>query len=146
MISIIISGHGNFASGLYSGMKLISGEFENVTFFDFIEGKTSEDVDNFYNNTIKNYNSDVENIVILTDLAGGTPFNRAVTMSLIDEKIKVISGANLPMLVTAVMSRDLYSHENIDEFIENLLLEARTGIDLFKLKEKAKEEDLEEGI
>ncbi|MEG0249971.1 MAG: PTS sugar transporter subunit IIA [Peptostreptococcus sp.] len=146
MISIIISGHGNFASGLYSAMKLISGEFENVSFFDFVEGKTSDDMDSFYNETIKNYKSDVQDIVILADLAGGTPFNRAVTMSLIDEKIKVVSGTNLPMLVTAVMSRDLYSHDNIDEFVENLLLEGKGGIETFKLKEKTKQEDIEEGI
>ena len=40
MKGIIVTGHGNFASGIESTMKLIMGEQEKIAFIDFKEGMT----------------------------------------------------------------------------------------------------------
>ena len=37
MVGLIISGHGNFASGLRTSLKLIAGEASNIEYVDFIE-------------------------------------------------------------------------------------------------------------
>ena len=42
MIGLIISGHGNFASGLRSSLKLIAGEPINVEYVDFEETDSTE--------------------------------------------------------------------------------------------------------
>ena len=46
MVGIIVSGHGNFASGLLSTLKLIAGEQENVVGIDFIDGQGSDELKN----------------------------------------------------------------------------------------------------
>ena len=46
MVGIIVSGHGNFASGLLSTLKLIAGEQENVIGIDFIDGQGSAELKN----------------------------------------------------------------------------------------------------
>lgn len=35
MNGVILTAHGNFPSGLYSGLKLIAGEMDNVKVVDF---------------------------------------------------------------------------------------------------------------
>ena len=38
MNGVILTSHGNFASGLYSTIKMIAGEFENIRIVEFHEG------------------------------------------------------------------------------------------------------------
>ena len=72
MVGIIVSGHGNFASGLLSTLKLIAGEQENVVGIDFIDGQGSDELKNNIKEAINNFEDEV---FILTDLAGGTRIN-----------------------------------------------------------------------
>lgn len=37
MISILITGHANFSSGLYSTLKMVFGVNENIEFVEFLE-------------------------------------------------------------------------------------------------------------
>lgn len=69
MIGVMVCGHGKFATGLKTAMELISGQHENVEFFDFSEGKTTEEVDAFYQESINKFGEELENVVVLTDLA-----------------------------------------------------------------------------
>ena len=54
MIGLIISGHGNFASGLRSSLKLIAGEPCNVEYVDFEETDSIEDLRKKYYISLKN--------------------------------------------------------------------------------------------
>lgn len=65
MVGIIVSGHGNFASGLLSTLKLIAGEQENVVGIDFIDGQGSDELKNNIKEAINNFEDEV---FILTDL------------------------------------------------------------------------------
>ena len=42
MIGLILSGHGNFASGLHTSLKLIAGDHSNVEYVDFEEIDSTE--------------------------------------------------------------------------------------------------------
>ncbi|MGL4664366.1 MAG: PTS fructose transporter subunit IIA, partial [Clostridium butyricum] len=55
MVGIIVSGHGNFASGLLSTLKLIAGEQENVVGIDFIDGQGSDELKNNIKEAINNF-------------------------------------------------------------------------------------------
>lgn len=44
MIGMILCGHGNFASGMYSAIKLIAGEQEDFATVDFSAGMSSEEL------------------------------------------------------------------------------------------------------
>lgn len=128
MVGIILSGHANFASGMTSSLGLIAGEVENYAYVDFLEGMSQEELDKELNDAISKL-SDCKHIVILTDLMGGTPFKRAVLLSLNHDNIKVVSGTNLPLLLQLCLSR----HEctNFAEFVKHSLDEVNQSLYLF---------------
>ena len=61
MNKIIITGHGNFASGIYSSLELISGPKENVLVVDFLK----EDSDDLLRENIKQLINDDDNYLVI---------------------------------------------------------------------------------
>ncbi|GEM03112.1 PTS N-acetylgalactosamine IIA component [Halolactibacillus miurensis] len=102
MAQLIVTGHANFSSGLLSSVKLITGLDEKFTAVDFLESMGAEALNQELQAKIQETNDDV---LIFTDLPGGTPFNQSVLIktTLTDRTIEVVSGTNLPMLVEASM-------------------------------------------
>lgn len=130
MNGIIFTAHGNFPSGLYSGLKLIAGEVENIITVDFLEDDGNEGLDKKISDALeklKEYN----NIIILTDLAGGTPFNRSVMLTNGKDNIKVLSGTNFQMLYTAGFSTE----DNVDLLVKEILDAGKDGVTVFELPE-----------
>ncbi|MBC6004050.1 MAG: PTS sugar transporter subunit IIA [Paeniclostridium sordellii] len=97
---IIITGHGNFASGLKSSLDLIVGNYDFIKVVDFTENKNPEELKNDIKSIIDKC-SDNE-LYIFTDLAGGTPFKVSSELAF-NNNIKVFCGTNLPMLIEASM-------------------------------------------
>ncbi|MDF2557567.1 MAG: fructose transporter subunit [Bacillales bacterium] len=104
MIGIIVTGHGNFASGLLSTVKLIAGEQEYLIGIDFLEENSTDELSQNIKEAIHTLGDDV---VIFTDLAGGSPFNQSVKlkMEMKDKNIEVLSGTNFPMLLESLFTR-----------------------------------------
>ena len=82
MKGIILTTHGDLASGLYSTIKMIAGSFDNIRIVEFHDGDNIEQLDKNIENAYKELN--YSDIFVLSDLAGGTPFNRSV-MTLADK-------------------------------------------------------------
>lgn len=107
MIGLIISGHGNFASGLHTSLKLIAGEPSNIEYVDFEETDSIEDLKKKYYTSLKNL-SNCDNVLALSDLPGGSPFKTLVEVKTeIDKPMEVICGTNLPMLLEISMTKDI---------------------------------------
>lgn len=107
MIGIIISGHGHFASGLRTSLKLIAGEPSNVEYVDFEDIDTTETLKEKYITALNKLNN-CEHILALTDLAGGSPFKTLVELSVeTSQEIKVIGGSNLPMILEITLTKDI---------------------------------------
>ncbi len=106
MIGIIVTGHGNFATGLTSSVQLIAGNPEHYVAVDFLESNSSEDLANKINEAIDSL-SDCDGILIFSDLLGGSPFKTAVEIKMArKEKIEVLSGTNLGMIIESSMARN----------------------------------------
>lgn len=108
MLGIIISGHGTFASGLVSALKLLMGEHEHIIAVDF-----PEEVDDFMlkkhlTAAIKELHL-CDNILLLTDILGGTPFKTSVLVGSSYKGCVTIYGANLAMLIESA-TWVLYPH------------------------------------
>ncbi len=128
MNGVLITAHGNFPSGLYSGLKLIAGEMENVKFVDFLENDGNDGLDKKIKEALyelKKYN----NIVILTDIAGGTPFNRSAILTSEMNNVKILAGTNFQMIYTAAFDQT----ENIDEYTNIILDAGKEGVTIFEL-------------
>ena len=85
-----------------------------------------------------------DGVVVLSDLPGGSPFKTAVECKYArpEQKIEVIAGTNLPMIVTAVTMLDMEDDPRslADELIET----GRDCIALFELEAATAETESEE--
>ncbi|MGL5346193.1 MAG: PTS sugar transporter subunit IIA [Peptostreptococcaceae bacterium] len=97
---IIITGHGNFGSGLKSSLDLIVGSFDFIKAVDFTQEKSSEMIKGEIQDFVKDASGKV---YIFTDLVGGTPFKVSSELTLDYSNIEVLCGTNLPMLVESAM-------------------------------------------
>lgn len=142
MIGIIVTGHGNFASGLISSMDLIAGSQENIIDVNFTQEDNTKTLEEKMVSAINNLGKD---IIILCDLAGGSPFKVAVTLSCSsfeDKNIHVLSGVNLGMLLEVVLSRD---EMNVNELLKFACEAGKRSIKTFEMCEE-KEDEIEEGF
>lgn len=106
MVSILIIGHGHFATGALSATRLVAGAPSNVHALDFPEGMSSDELKQQMQQLLSSI--DTSEILVMADLAGGTPFRTAVElkMTMTDKQIRVVAGANMPALVEAAFSSD----------------------------------------
>lgn len=137
MIGLLVSGHGNFATGLSTSLKLLAGEQANTVFVDF-DGQSGDDLkvkiaENL--DTMKEY----EGVLILTDLPGGTPYNKSVELKLErqDQTIEVMAGTNLPFLLSAATMAGVF--ETPMELAQAMLPEAKDSLVVFELETDTEE-------
>lgn len=142
MTGIIVTGHGNFATGLLSTVNLIAGEQEAVIGVDFIESDTAQTLEGKLKEAINSLSKD---ILILCDLGGGSPFNVSVLLknNLQDKNIEVVAGTNIPMLLEVALTRCGMELEELSEFS---LSSGNEGIKRFTNKKKEDKQDGCEGI
>lgn len=124
---IILTSHGNLASGVYSSVKMIAGDFPNVKICELHKGENFENLDN---NLLKAYDDlhSYDNILVLCDMAGGTPFNRAVLSLSKKKNVSFICGLNFEMLYQA-LTLDI---EDKDRLIEEILRTSKRSIVEYK--------------
>lgn len=104
MIGIIVSGHGIFSQGMLSAAELIVGRQENVKNIDFTISTSTDELKEEMKKKVNSF-SDCDDILILCDLVGGTPFKTAALIATEKTNLKVIGGANLGMFIEAIFGR-----------------------------------------
>ena len=97
MIGIVIVSHSNIAAEFLSVLEHIVGEQENMEAIyifpeDDVEKKRKEII-----KAIKKVDKK-KGVIVLTDMFGGTPSNLAISV-MDEEKVEVVAGVNLPMLI-----------------------------------------------
>ena len=106
MIGMIATGHGSFATGITSGLKLLAGEPQDYETVDFLPEDSAEALAQKLDAAYERL-SGYEGIVIFADLTGGTPFNVSIRMKMEhpERQIEVIGGSNLPAVLEGYMAR-----------------------------------------
>ena len=105
MVGLLITGHGHFATGLGSSLRLITGNTENIVYVDFEENHSTDTLTENLNKALDEL-KDCDGVLVLSDLAGGFPFKSAVECKVArpDQAIEVLAGSNLPMLIEGSMA------------------------------------------
>lgn len=126
MTGIIITGHGHFPTGLLSAVSLVAGKPEKVEAVDFTEGMSSEELKGQLKEAAGRLEE--QEILILADLTGGTPFNMAaaIKMEETEKHFAVVSGANMPALVEGVFSRVMYG--SLEELAAGVMKAGKEGL------------------
>jgi mannose/fructose-specific phosphotransferase system component IIA len=133
MIGVIVISHGPGAQGLICSAQMISPGVEQLASLCVNPDTNPDDFENELLQLTDQMNSG-EGVLILADLLGGTPCNRAIRL-LTNERVEILTGVNLPMLLTALTRRS--SCENISDLLKEVCAEAHNGI--VNLRELIKE-------
>lgn len=141
MVGIIVTGHGSFATGITSGLRLLAGEPQDYADVDFVPEDSIESLTGKLEEAVKQL-AGCEGIIIYADLTGGSPFNVSVRMKMErSENIEVIGGANLPVVLAGFMSRMM--ENNVQVLAENGLKAGRDAMVRF-IQSADEEDDFEE--
>ena len=131
MIGIIVTGHGNFATGITTSVNLIAGKQSNYESVDFLTHYSIVDLENELTKACDNLN-DCDGVIVMSDLGGGSPFKSSATLGRNYKDVRVIGGANLPMVLETLLARSL--ENDIDELAEIAVKAGKAQVVSFKVE------------
>jgi len=104
MIGLIVITHGDFGCQLVKAAQLILGEQKEVWAVSLQERDGLDTLQGRIAEIVKEGNDKSEGKIILVDMFAGTPANASLKF-LNEEKVEIISGVNLPMLIAGMNYR-----------------------------------------
>ncbi|WP_314838913.1 hypothetical protein [Solobacterium moorei] len=137
---IIISGHGNFATGISSSLNLIMGLPENLAIIDFPDGDDILHLENQFDNAINKFTN--MDIIVLVDLFSGSPFNIGMKKAMNNHRIHLYYGANLGMILELISRSNFVN--TIDELTDEIVEVGKNQIGEFKSTDLSLRTDDEE--
>jgi mannose/fructose-specific phosphotransferase system component IIA len=102
MRKFLIASHGTFASGIKSSLEIIAGNCDQVFTIDAYMSEKITIIEEEMDTVLHQLAKDDE-LIIFTDLAGGSVTNR-ILMKSQQSNIHLVAGLNLPLLVEVVMA------------------------------------------
>jgi PTS system mannose-specific IIA component len=115
MVGILIVTHGRLAQELLETTKIIVGKsLEHVVPISVGWNDDMADVQKIISSTITKFDQG-DGVLILTDMFGGTPSN--ISLSFLSDKVEIITGINLPMLIKIMNVGDRYKLKELAHLI-----------------------------
>ncbi len=106
MIGFILTGHGQFSNGLKSALDMVAGDqpaFQIVPF----EGSEAATYGDDLRAAITAMSAECEEgVIVFVDLLGGTPFNQSMMIANDVDKLEIVTGTNLPMVIELLFARN----------------------------------------
>ncbi|MEY8292663.1 PTS mannose/fructose/sorbose family IIA subunit [Carnobacteriaceae bacterium 52-44] len=100
-MKIIVTSHGDLCEGILDSYEMLAGKNENIIAIPLRENDTGE----FENKITELVKSIDDDILVLCDIYGGTPYNVSYYLYLEQSnRLRVVSGLNLPMLLETGLS------------------------------------------
>lgn len=135
-------GHGNYATGIESTVRLIVGPTEGVNYIDFLEEDSSETLMTKIEKVVEENKG--SNIVFICDILGGTPFNTAVSIAVDNKNMAVVAGCNANSIIETIMTKDLFE---LDELTDGLIEKTKSSVCKFEPNEIVMNDEMyEDGI
>jgi PTS system mannose-specific IIA component len=125
MIGGIIVSHGKLAEELLNALTIILGEVVNMEAISIGWYDDVEDSKRKINQSLKRVDQK-NGVLIFTDMFGGTPSNLSFSF-LKDDKIEIITGVNLPMLIKFV---SLQRRNKLKEVAKKVVEQGKKNIHL----------------
>ncbi|GAA3011317.1 PTS sugar transporter subunit IIA [Tetragenococcus solitarius] len=118
----LIATHGELSKGMIDAAQLIAGNNNDLDYFSMTKSKGQEEAEE----EVKNYleNKQGKELVVLTDVFGGSVANLFTDFLLKGYEFQLVTGVNLPLVLTMLLSGDADSKTIITNSIE----EAKKGI------------------
>ena len=127
MVGIVLASHGGFADGIAESAQMLFGAQDNLAHViltpeegpDDIKDKIVKATDSFEDN---------DEVLLLVDLWGGTPFNQSSNLLESHSNWAIVSGMNLPMVVEALTQRMTKPNATAQEIATAIVEPARAGV------------------
>ena len=103
MIGLLIVTHCDLGKELLNAAEFIVGSMESTDIVSITQTSDSEKIHKSIEEKISLLDKG-EGIIILTDMFGGTPSNISLSF-LQNEKVEVLTGVNLPMVIAIAQNR-----------------------------------------
>jgi PTS system mannose-specific IIA component len=112
VIGIVVVTHGQLANELVSAAEMIVGEIPNINAVSIGWQVNPEDAEREIKDAFERVERG-QGVILLTDMFGGTPSNLSLTL-LEKDKVEVVTGVNLPMLIKLVGLREQQKHDLLE--------------------------------
>ena len=113
MIGLLIISHCNLGKEFLNAAELIVGRLEAADSIAITEITESKEILKEISEKIQFLNQG-QGVLVLTDMFGGTPSNLSLSF-LKDEKVEVLTGVNLPMVIAVSKDRDRLTLSELGE-------------------------------
>lgn len=137
-MKVIVVSHGGFSKGLVESVQMLVGEQEDLVAYGLYPEQTVQSLTEELEKELKN-TPEGEEVLFLTDLFHGSPFNAVVSL-MRDYKFHHVTGINLPLAITIMLERSCTdSVAELCEKVEKMAAETVMYVD--KLFEEKEEEE-----
>jgi N-acetylgalactosamine PTS system EIIA component len=106
---IILIGHGSFAEGLLSAVTMMAGRRDDLLSVSLAEAMDIDEFGRLFADNIQKIQPQDE-VILFSDIVGGSPLTTSLQIldnrGLLDGAM-VFTGMNMPMVLTAVMQKDI---------------------------------------
>ncbi len=106
MIGLVIVAHGGLAEQLLAATEHVVGPQKGARAIAIEPHDDLREMQARVEDAVREVDSG-DGVILITDMFGGTPSNLAMGAMRADERIEVIYGANLPLLVKLAKCRDM---------------------------------------
>ena len=126
MVGIVIASHGELAPGIKQAGSMVFGDQPDVGACSLMPSMGPDDIRAKIEETIASFESQ-DQVLILADLWGGTPFNQSsAVLDGHEDQWAIVTGLNLPMLIEAYTQR--MGCDNAHEIAKHLVTTGREGV------------------
>jgi len=102
MTGLVVVAHAGLAAELINAAEMIVGKIDGAAAVEIKPDDSVDQIRSALTAAIESVSS--ENIIIMTDMFGGTPSNMSLSF-LKENQIEVLTGVNLPMLIKFASDR-----------------------------------------
>jgi PTS system mannose-specific IIA component len=123
MVGVLVVSHGRFAEELVNAARTIVGETKGLEALSFGWNDHVELAEQQLNEAIRRVDTG-KGVLLMTDMFGGTPTNLALSVHEAN-KVEIVTGVNLPMLIKCTNLRE---EMGLHEIAEKIAEEGRRSI------------------
>jgi PTS system mannose-specific IIA component len=135
-MKVIVVSHGSYARGLVDTVQMIAGKQEDLEAFGLEPEESVDTLKEKIRQSIEQASQE-EEILILTDIFYGSPFNTVISL-MPEYDLYHVTGINLPLMMEVIMGRISGKHaeEICKELLKAALDTVRDVRELYKEVEK----------
>lgn len=122
-VGVILCMHGNLATELLNTAEMIAGKSKDIIPINFAMDDSADRLLDDYKDIIETFNKD--EILFLVDVYGGSPFNVANKLALINDNYAVVTGVNVSMMIETIEKKD---SGDLGFLIDNILKRGKKSI------------------